>query len=171
MAYIWYHDSDLQKFINTNTKINFHHYLKTVDVWEASIKLKIPPYTQLANVAYDLNNVLPLIANTRLFLDTIKNTLTFETLVDLLESVFDSREVTIEYDATGGLVITTKNNNAALMEMYVDANNEGYQDINENLYYGFIAGEWAGLSAFLERWLARFLPAGRVISSFTIMSS
>lgn len=170
MAYVWYHDSDFEKFINTNTKINFTHYLKMVDVWEASIKLKTPPFTQLANVAFDLNNVLPLVANTRLFLDTIKNTLTFETLVDLLESVFDSREVTIEYDAIGSLVITIKNNNAALMEMYVDSNNVNYVDINGNQYYGFIAGEWAGLSAFLERWLVKFLPAGRTISNFNIVS-
>lgn len=169
MSYIWYKSSNLESFINLNEKYINTYVTRLIKEWQISMELMLPPFLFLADKAFSFNNISLLLHNGHLFFNSLQDTVTYEGFCNVLESIFNTREIEITYTEEGDLDIKVNNQNDKLVSQYIDNTNTVYIHSNKEYYQGFEAGEWGSVQEFLIRFLQKLAPAGRTINSLALV--
>jgi len=123
---------------------------------------------KLAETMKSLESKIASLEESKKFFNALPTITTFESFIDLVESIFLSREVTVTYLAPAKITITVNNHNAALLKYYQDKMEKNYIDNKPKNYIGFKEQDFLGLEAFFKKFLEPFLPAGVILASLTI---
>ncbi len=171
---MWYKGTHLEHFIKSGQTINDlwiveqRHFLESVlNVTE--------PFLSMADKGFRFNNIATLLSNGRRFFESLPITVTYEGFCNLIESIFNSRDVNITINNDGSLNIVVINYNEKLVAYYIVRDEQYYvgYDSEEKVkrYVGFKSGEWTSLTGFLKRFLQQFLPAGHIIRQFNLLTN
>lgn len=148
---------------NFNNKL-----LKPLNNYNLQITNLTDNFLRLATKAFGFNVIENFLQDGKKFFNALPTITTFEGFIDLVESIFLSREVTVTYLTPAKISLTIHNHNTALLSKYVDEQQKEYIDNASSNYYGFKEQDFLGLESFFKKFLQPFLPAGVVLESVTL---
>lgn len=128
-------------------------------------------FLRLATKAFGFNVIENFLQDGKKFFNALPTITTFESFLDLVESIFLSREITVTYLEPAKIALQINNHNMALLSNYVDSVTNEYTDNKRNIkknYIGFKAQEFLGLADFFKKFLQPFLPAGVLLESVSL---
>lgn len=167
--YLFYKDSEFEKLLQNETKGFKYVVQNDLDNILQSVLNMEEPFLSNFIKAFGLSNITTLIANGMLFNKALENTITFEGFCNLLESIFNSRNIDLVFDNFNEISITVENKNGALLKFYKDSLEDIYTDNQPFAYTGLEIGAWDDINGFLTRFLSQFLPAGRKIKELILI--
>lgn len=152
---------ELQSGVETVLTQPLQNYSNSITSLEGS-------FLRLATKAFGFNVIENFLLSGKKFFNALPTITTFESFLDLVQSIFLSREIIVTYLAPAKITIEVNNHNAALLKHYQDKTPKDYIDKQPKNYIGFKEQDFLGLEAFFKKFLQPFLPAGVILESIAI---
>lgn len=145
----------------TNNVTTYTQYINSLD----------GDFLNLAIKAFGFNVIEGFNLQGKKFFNALPTITTFESFISLVESIFLTKQITINYLAPCKISLNVVNKNYSLLSNYVDNTKVEYVD-NHNLnYIGFKEHDFFNLEDFFKKFLQPFLPAGVVLESINLATN
>lgn len=93
---------------------------------------------------------------------------TYEGFLQVLDSIFNTKDITVDYNAPGKVSITVNTASSKMLVQYTDKDQKEYRPAEGFTYWGFKLHSDSNAQRFFARLFQFYMPAGMTIDKFTL---